>query len=205
MSKEQRLSRRAFLRGMGVGAAGVALAACAAPAAPAPAAPAAATAAPAAAATQAPAAAAQPTTPPPQGFTSTGSKGTINVVYWADTNDAFKKTVTKFTDATGIGVNYEVAPAAYIDWQQMMTTRLASGDTSVDAFHCDDFQAAIYGSAGWLAELDSVVKANNIDLSDWPPTLVKDISVWKGVLYRLPWGNDTEIWFYRTECSKMPG
>jgi multiple sugar transport system substrate-binding protein len=86
-----------------------------------------------------------------------------------------------------------------------MTTRLASADTTFDVFHCDDFQAAIYGAAGWLSELDSITKAENIDLSDWPPTLLKDVSSWKGKLYRLPWGNDTEIWFYRTDWFKEAG
>jgi multiple sugar transport system substrate-binding protein len=202
---QQRLSRRSFLRGMGVGAAGLALAACApVPAAPAPgAAPA--TEVPAPTATTAPAAAALPTATVPAGFQTSGGKGTINVVYWADTNDAFKHVVEAFTKETGIGVNYEVAPAAYIEWQQWMTTRLASGDTFVDVFHCDDFQAAIYGAAGWLSELEPIVKENNIDLKDWPPTLINDVSSWKGKLYRLPWGNDTEIFFYRTDYFKDAG
>ena len=196
MSEQQRISRRSFLKGLSVGTAGLAIAACTTPppAVPASAAP---TAAPAPTEAAAPAEAA--------GFTTAGSKGTLNVTYWADSNDSFKKVVDAFTQETGIGVNYEVAPAAYIEWQQMMTTRLASGDTTVDAFHCDDFQAAIYGAAGWLAPLDDLVKSANIDLNDWPKTLVTDISVWKGKLYRLPWGNDTEIFFYRTDFFEEAG
>jgi multiple sugar transport system substrate-binding protein len=191
------VSRRSFLKGLGATGAVATLAACTTPPAAQPAA------APAATATTAPAAPAEEAAP--AGFKSEGSKGSINCVFWADTNDHFKKLIQKYTEETGIGVNYEVAPAAYIEWQQFMTTRLASGDTSVDVFHCDDFQAAIYGAAGWLSELDSVVQANNIDLKDWPPTLVTDISVWDGKLYRLPWGNDTEIWFYRTDWFKEAG
>jgi multiple sugar transport system substrate-binding protein len=211
MTTQNKLNRRLFLKGLGVGAAGLALASCTpAPApAPAPAAPAAKaepTKAPAAAEpTKAPAAAPKATTPPPQGFKTEGSKGSINVVYGADSGDTFKNTVEAFTKETGIGVNYEVAPSAYIEWQQFMTTRLASGDTTVDAFHCDDFQAAIYGAAGWLAELDPIIANAKIDLADWPPTLVKDISGWKGKLYRLPWGNDTEIFFYRTDFFQEAG
>jgi len=207
MTTQNKLNRRSFLKGLGVGAAGLAIAACAPASAPAPAAaPQEPTKAPAAPeATKAPAAAPKATTPPPQGLKTEGSKGSLNVIYWADTNDSFKKTVEAFTKETGIGVNYEVAPAAYIEWQQFMTTRLASGDTTVDAFHCDDFQACIYGAAGWLAELDPVIKDAKIDLSDWPPTLVKDISGWKGKLYRLPWGNDTEIYFYRTDFFQDAG
>jgi ABC-type glycerol-3-phosphate transport system substrate-binding protein len=160
-------------------------------------------AAPAATATPAPAqAAAQPT---PSGYTSKGSKGQIQLIYWADQNDFFKKLIDKFTGESGIGVKYDVAPADYLTWQQLVTTRLASGDTTLDTFHADDFQAAIYGSAGWLEPLDPLVKQFSIDLSDWPQTLIKDVSSWNGKLYRLPWGNDTEIWFYRTDFFKDAG
>jgi multiple sugar transport system substrate-binding protein len=193
MTMDKKLSRRSFLQGLGATGAGLALAACAAPPAQQAAQPTAA----AAAATATTAPAAEPTAP--QGAVTTGEKGSINVIYWADTNDAFKKLIQKYTEETGVGVNYEVAPASYIDWQQFMTTRLASADTTVDAFHCDDSQAAIYGAAGWLNELDTTIQANNIDLNDWPKTIVTDISGWNGKLYRLPWGNDTEIWFYRTD------
>jgi hypothetical protein len=104
------------------------------------------------------------------------------VVYWADSNDSFKKVMEAFTGETGVEVNYEVAPAGYIEWQQFMTTRLASGDSTVDAFHCDDFQAAIYGAAGWLLELGPIIQEYNIDLSDWPQTLIKLMNTLAGLL-----------------------
>ncbi len=187
----QTLSRRSFLKAMGVGAAALAVAACA-PAAPA---------APAAAPQEA---APTPTPAPPIPKTE-GARGSLNVVYWADSNESFKKVIEAFTKETDIGVNYEVAPASYIEWQQWMTTRLASADPSVDTFHCDDFQAAIYGAAGWLVELDPIIEEYSIDLNDWPQTLIKDVSSWKGKLYRLPWGNDTEIFFYRTDFFEEAG
>jgi multiple sugar transport system substrate-binding protein len=170
------LSRRAFLQAMGIGATGLAVAACA------------------------------PTVVAPGAAPEADSAGAeLNVVYWADSNDSFKQVVDAFTEETGVQVNYEVAPAAYIEWQQFMTTRLASADTTVDTFHCDDFQAAIYGAAGWLAPLDPIVEAHAIDLSDWPQTLLTDVSSWDGTLYRLPWGNDTEIFFYRTDFFEEAG
>lgn len=207
-----RVSRRTFLRMLGASTGAVLLGACggspptvstqetAATSANAAASPAPEVTVAAAIATVSPTAA-----PTPAGFASEGSKGQISVVYWADTNNAFKTVVDRFTKDTGIGVKYEVAPADYLQWQQGMTTRLASGDTSVDAFHCDDFQAAIYGAAGWLVELDPIVKEYGINLDDWPSTLLKDVSSWKGKLYRLPWGNDTEIFFYRTDYFKEAG
>jgi ABC-type glycerol-3-phosphate transport system substrate-binding protein len=54
-------------------------------------------------------------------------------------------------------------------------------------------------------ELDPIIQEYNIDLKDWPQTLIKDVSSWKGKLYRLPWGNDTEIFFYRTDYFKEAG
>jgi multiple sugar transport system substrate-binding protein len=193
--KGKTLSRRAFLAAMGVTGATLTVAACAAPVAQ-----------------PAPAPVAEPQEEAPEATAETveeaappAEKGSINVVYWADSNDAFKKTIDGFTAETGITVNYEIAPAAYIEWQQMMTTRLASGDTSTDSFHCDDFQACIYGAAGWLKPLEPVVEQYDIDLADWPETLIKDVSSWEGVLYRLPWGNDTEIFFYRTDFFDEAG
>jgi multiple sugar transport system substrate-binding protein len=179
------MSRRAFLQAVGMGATGVVLAACTQPLAPPSGA------APEQGQADAPAA--------PE------AAGELNTVYWADSNDSFKQVIDAFTAETGVTVNYEVAPAAYIEWQQFMTTRLASADSTVDVFHCDDFQAAIYGAAGWLAELDPIIEASNIDLSDWPQTLLTDVSSWDGKLYRLPWGNDTEIFFYRTDFFEEAG
>ena len=176
-----RFSRRSLLRMMGAGASIVALAACA----PAPAAPA--------------ASSGEAAAPAQEGG------GTLNVIYWADTNDSFKSVIDKFQEETGNTVNYEVAPADYLEWQQLMTTRFASGDKSTDAFHCDDFQAAIYGAAGWLTPLEPTVEKYSIDLSDWPQTLLKDVSSWDGKLYRLPWGNDTEIFLYRTDFFEEAG
>jgi ABC-type glycerol-3-phosphate transport system substrate-binding protein len=129
----------------------------------------------------------------------------LNVIYWADSNDSFKSVLDRFTEETGNTANYEVAPAGYLEWQQLMTTRFASGDKGTDAFHCDDFQAAIYGAAGWLTPLEPTVEQYDIDLSDWPQTLLTDVSSWNGNLYRLPWGNDTEIFLYRTDFFEEAG
>ena len=154
------IPRRTFLQAIATSATGLAVVACVQPAAP-----------PSGAASEeqaeAPAAA---------------EGGELNVVYWADSNDAFKQVVDAVTEETGAKVNYEVAPAAYIEWQQFMTTRLASADPTVDVFHCDDFQAAIYGSAGWLVELDPIIAANDIDLSDRPQTLLTDVSLGRETL-----------------------
>jgi ABC-type glycerol-3-phosphate transport system substrate-binding protein len=129
----------------------------------------------------------------------------LNVYYWADSNESFQRTLDAFTEETGITVNYEVAPADYLTHQQLVTTRMASSDTSIDAYHLDDFQIAIYGAAGWLFDLDGVVDQYQIDLADFPQTLLTDVSSWDGRLYRIPWGNDTEIFMYRTDWFEEAG
>lgn len=201
--KLTKMSRRSFLKSSAFTAAGIALASCGAATQPPPT-----VALTVAAATAQPVPASKPTPtiiPTPAGFVTKGDKGNIDVVYWADSNDSFKTVVDLFTKETGIGVTYEIAPADYLTWQQFMTTRLATGDTTTDAFHCDDFQAAIYGQAGWLLPLEPMVQKYSLDLKDWPETLLKDVSSWKGKLYRIPWGNDTEIFFYRTDYFKEAG
>ncbi len=179
-SLKRPVSRRAFLKTAGAGATLAALGACAPPVA-----------------------APMPEADDASEAMAEGQE--LNLVYWADRNDFFQAVIDQYQEETGNTVNYEVAPATYIEWQQMMTTRLAAGDIGTDTFHCDDFQAAIYGAAGWLSPLEPVAELYDIDLDDWPQTLLRDVSSWDGVLYRLPWGNDTEIFFYRTDFFEEAG
>lgn len=134
-----------------------------------------------------------------------GTNGEVNVLYIADQNDHFKTVSEAFTQETGIGVNYETMPAEYLSGQQLVTTRLAAGETDLDVFWCDDFQSAMYGAAGWLEPLDPVVEEFGIDLDDYVPTLITDVSTWEGSLYRLPWTAEPELIFYRTDYFEEAG
>lgn len=138
-------------------------------------------------------------------YASQGSQGEITVLYWTDRNDHFKGVVEAFTAETGIGVTYEALPEDYITGQQLVTTRLASGDTEPDVVYTDDIETALYGSAGWLEPLDPIVEELGIDREDIPRTLLTDVSSWDGVLYRLPWTSDTELFFYRTDFFEEAG
>lgn len=134
-----------------------------------------------------------------------GTKGEVNVLYLADQNDHFKTVSEAFTSETGIGVNYETLPADYLSGQQLVTTRLAGGDADLDVFWCDDFQVAMYGAAGWLEPLDPVVQEFGIQIEDYVPTLIKDVSTWEGTLFRLPWTAEPELLFYRTDYFEEAG
>src|SRR5690349_6029841 len=92
-----RLSRRTFLTALGAGATTLALQACVAPSAPA----------------NAPAANSGAAQPAASGATE------LNVIYWADTNDSFKSVIDAFKKETGKTIKYEVAPADYLEWQQL--------------------------------------------------------------------------------------
>ncbi len=138
-------------------------------------------------------------------FASQGTKGELNVLFWADQNDHFKSVAEVFTQETGIGVNYEALPSDYLTAQQLLTTRLAAGDSDFDCFFCDDIETAMYGAAGWLEPLDPIIEEFGIDLGDIPPTLLQDVSSWDGVLYRLPWTSDVELFFYRTDYFAEAG
>jgi ABC-type glycerol-3-phosphate transport system substrate-binding protein len=62
----------------------------------------------------------------------------------------------------------------------------------------------MYGSAGWLEDLGPVVQEADIDLNDWPQELI-EVSSWDGTLYRIPWGAEVELFFYRTDLFKKAG
>jgi len=134
-----------------------------------------------------------------------GSNGEVNVLYLADQHDHFKTVAEAFTAETGIGVKYETLPSDYLSGQQLLTTRLVAGDTDLDVFWCDDFQSSMYGAAGWLEPLDPIVEEFGIQLDDYVPTLITDVSTWDGALYRLPWTAEPELIFYRTDYFEEAG
>lgn len=131
--------------------------------------------------------------------------GEINVLYKANDKNVFTPLADGFKAKTGISIKLEEYPDDYLAGQELVTTRLASGDTSLDVFFCDDIQASMYGAAGWLEPLDDTMKENDIDLSDWPQTLLTDVSSWDGALYRIPWQTDIEIFMYRTDFFTEAG
>lgn len=131
--------------------------------------------------------------------------GEITVLYKANDQEVFDALAAGFAEQTGITLKLEEYPDDYLAGQELVTTRLASGDTSLDVFFCDDIQASMYGAAGWLEPLDESLAANDVDLSDWPTTLLTDVSSWDGALYRVPWQTDIEIFLYRTDFFEEAG
>ena len=202
MSRQYEISRRRFLQGLGLGSIGIGLAACGAtpiPATNTPQPPAA-TAAPEATATVA--ATLEPTaTPIPK---TTGSKGNINAIYWADRNDSFKSLMEAFTEATDIGVTYEIAPSDYQEFYDMMRTRLAGGDDTVDVFIYRDMMANQLLAADFVLDMNPILEDKKVSVADIPPRLLESVTV-NGGLSLLPNSHDAELLYWRTDWAEEAG
>src|SRR5579859_5546750 len=178
MVNQVALSRRQLLR-IGLGFSGVAfLAACssAAPASPtaAPTQPAAA--AVAATATTAPAAAAAPAT---MGVAITVS------TRGAGDGDIMIKTADAFSKSTGIKVTY-VSYGPEPDYWAKVEATFATKQLA-DVVWASTGNLFNFANRKILRELDSVIKADNYDLSDYVPNALKTLT-FKGTLVAMPWG-----------------
>lgn len=202
MSTQNEISRRRFLQGLGLGSVALGLTACGATPIPPTSTPQAAvpTEAPTAAATMA--VTAEPTaTPIPK---TAGSKGNINVIYWADRNDSFKSLMEAFTEATDIGVTYEVAPSDYAEFYDMMRTRLAGGDDTIDIVIYRDMMANQLLAADFLLDVKPMLEDKGISTSDIPPRLMESVTV-DGRLSMLPNSHDAELLYWRTDWAEEAG
>ena len=190
-----KIDRREFLRILALGGAAAVLAACAPQPTPAPTAAPVPTAVPP---TSAPAATVAPTAVP-----KTRSQGPLNIDYWQDFNDEFKKALAGFKEATGIEVKHLPAKA-FDQWEQEYTTKLAGKDDSVDIFFAPYTQVQRWGRAGWLADQTAIIQDGKIDLNDFVPNSVDGFK-YKDKIYALPWGVDTELLAWRPSYFKEAG
>jgi len=203
VSTQNEISRRRFLQGVGIGSLGLGLAACGAtPVSPTNTPQSAATAAPAATATTAAAVTVEPTaTPIPK---TVGSKGNINVIYWSDRNDSFKSLMEAFTEETDIGVTYELAPSDYAEFYNMMRTRLAGGDDTIDIAIYRDMMGNQLLAADFLLDVNPILEDKKVSISDIPSRLIESVTV-DGRLSMLPNSHDAELLFWRTDWAEEAG
>jgi multiple sugar transport system substrate-binding protein len=178
MVKQSALSRRKLLR-FGLGLSGVAVLAACTPAAPAPAATpplAAAAAAGAATPTTAPAAAAAPAT--------TGVALTVSTRGAGD-GDIMIKTAAAFSQSTGIKVTH-VSYGPEPDYWSKVEATYATKQLA-DVVWASTGNLFNFANRNILRELDSVIKADNYDLTDYVPNALTSLT-FKGKLVAMPWG-----------------
>lgn len=177
--QSQKVSRREFLRMLGVTGGVALLAACGAPAATtAP------TAAPAAAATAAPAAA-------------TGGQ-TVSLL-WSDTRNARAPLIEDFEKASGIKVNQTIVQ--YNDLLTKITTAVQGGG-GFDVVEMDTVWTAQFASAGWVEDITSRVTD---DIKKDVPESALSAVTYQGKVYGMPWFNSSKHLFYNTKLLKDAG
>jgi multiple sugar transport system substrate-binding protein len=164
-------------------------AACGQPAATATPASAPAAAAPATAptATTAGAPAATPTTAPAAATNAGAASGVAIQVSTRGSGDGtiMEKTVQSFTAKTGIKATH-VAYGPEPDYWTKVEALYATKQLA-DVIWASTGNALNFANRGILRELDSVIKSDNYDLSDYVPNALKSLSL-KGKLFGMPWG-----------------
>jgi multiple sugar transport system substrate-binding protein len=178
-----RISRRRFLRVLGMAGGGAVLAACGNTAAPASSSNTAPTAAPVAAPTTAPAAA---------------TEQTVSIL-WTDSSNARQPLLADFTKATGIKVNQ--TQVQYNELLDKITTAVQGGG-GYDVIEMDTIWTAQFASAGWVADLSALITPEI--KNDVPESSLSAVR-YSGKLYGMPWFNSAKHLFYNTKLLKDAG
>jgi len=178
------VSRRTFLRALGVAGGAALLAACGGAAAPSGGAATSAPAAGGAAATSAPAA--------------SGGGQVVNFL-WTDSSNFHQPLIADFEKATGIKVNQtQVQYNAILD--KINTTVQGGGD--IDVVEMDTIWTAQFASAGWIDDLtDRITDAIKKDV----PESALGAVTYKGKIYGMPWYNSAKHLFYNAKLLKDAG
>lgn len=190
MTDKDKISRRDFIKMLGVTAAAAAapavIAACGNAATPAA----------TAAATTAPAAATAAATVAPAGGK------TLTVAIQAFAHDAMKPIIAQWEQKTGNKVVLEGGPAS---GQEMMTKyapAFQSGTSSVDVISVDDVSGPAFARAGWLEWLDKVIPAEtwaDFPESFLPPADKDHFYSFEGKRFRVPHEFAVGYFWYRKD------
>jgi sorbitol/mannitol transport system substrate-binding protein len=137
---------------------------------------------------------------------SGGSKGSINVltVDIAQTQQLKRLTKRHFTAETGITVNYTLLPENQL---RVETAReFASQAGHYDVATVGSYEAPIYSKSGWLAPLNSYVKADkSFDQDDMFPNLMASLTGTDGRIYAEPFYGEGSFLMYRKDLFKKDG
>jgi sn-glycerol 3-phosphate transport system substrate-binding protein len=188
--RNQTISRRKLLKGMGIGAGALALAACAVPQA---------TQAPAAPASGEPTAAPAPTTAP-------ASSGPVEIIYWGFSG-ALGKTEEELINMWNEKQSeVKVTPQVqgnYEETAQKLTAALAA-QQGPDMVLLSDVWWFKFYRARALMPLNDLIKEQQIDTSDFVDSLWNE-GVRKDVQYWIPFARSTPIFYYNADMLEAAG
>lgn len=132
---------------------------------------------------------------------------TLNVAMVAEPKPlALKELIPEFEELTGITVNFE--DLAYSTLQEKQLTAITQGTSAYDIVHVDCVWMGQYAGQGWLAPVDEFVAATDpavLDIEDFVPKLLDELSVWDGALYGLPFDTSVMMFYYRTDLLEQHG
>ena len=185
MFRQEKLSRREFLRMVGVTTAGAALAACVPPATPV---------------APAPAPVKEEAKPAPV------EKKTLVLAIQAFAHDAMRPVLDAWTAKTGHKVELESGPTTGQEMVTKYAPAFQAGTSPVDVFSDADDSGPSFYRAGWIEPLDDVIPAET--WADFPEIFKSQIEIWhsyQGHRYRVPHEFAVGYFWYRKDWFDQKG
>ncbi len=121
--------------------------------------------------------------------------------------DGMLAEVEKFTEMTGINVEYDIFPEE--EYFNKVTVELSSRSSNYDVFMTGAYQTWQYAPAGWIQPLDPFIENSSItnpdfDYSDFLPGVIGSLrwdlvdggDLGDGELWALPWGFEANALMY---------
>jgi len=137
---------------------------------------------------------------------SDGSQESINVLTMdiAQMQNLKKLTKRNFTAETGITVNYSLLPENQA--RAKGAREFASQAGHYDVAIVGSYEVPIYSKNGWLAPLDSYVKADkSFDQEDMFPNLMRSLTGTDGKIYAEPFYGEGSFLMYRKDLFRKDG
>ncbi|NRF95722.1 sugar ABC transporter substrate-binding protein [Paenibacillus frigoriresistens] len=134
---------------------------------------------------------------------SSGDKVTLNVALWDENvSDVMKKSIEIYKkDHPNVDVKVTYTPWA--DYWTKLKTSLA-GKSGPDVFWMNGPNIYTYASMGLLKDVQPLIKADNLDTTQYTKALV-DLYSYKGNLYGLPYFLDSVGLYYNKEIFDKAG
>lgn len=180
MAKSNSLSRRSFLRLVGVAGGAAALAAC----------------------TVTPP---QPVVVEEEQEAPDVEGQAINVLTVGDPWDlALQNVVDQFTEQSGIAVNIE--SLGYVALQARLVNSFLSQTADADAIAVDQMWISQYADNGWIRELDEFISDDaTAQIDDFLPEVLYSLNTWRGHIWTLPIAAYAQGIMYRTDVFEAAG